>query len=165
MGKYLNRIIELSEVSENHTSLIYTREEKPEMYGLSNTQNTQKVVGDSKKFPEMYGFTNPQNFQNSETSPDLSFGDGIVEQGELPPFDFWREALAAIDGARRGNHLAYTPELASAWRAVNEIVGGSLSSAALCALVKKHHDAAVMEREKSRSEMRNSALESNEVSR
>lgn len=119
------------------------------MYGLSNTQNTQKVVGNSEKFHEMYGFTNPQNPQNP---PALSF-------------DFWREALAAIDGARRGSHLAYTPELASAWRAVNEIVGGSLSSSALCALVKKHHDAAAIDWAKSRSEMQNSALDSAEVNR
>jgi hypothetical protein len=46
--------------------------------------------------------------------------------------DFWREAAQAIQDARRGHHLAYTPALARVWKAANAFTGRNLTSAQLC---------------------------------
>jgi hypothetical protein len=51
---------------------------------------------------------------------------------------FWRDVATAIEGARRGQHLAYTPALAWAWQAVNAMEKRDLTSAQLCALATKN---------------------------
>jgi hypothetical protein len=59
-----------------------------------------------------------------------------------PPPDsaaFWRDVAAAIQNARRGAHLAYTPELARAWKAANRATERNLSSAQLCEVAQENN--------------------------
>jgi hypothetical protein len=72
----------------------------------------------------------------------LQHGDAYAPQA-APAADgarFWVEVAAAIQDARRGPHLAYTPALAWAWRAVNQIEGREFNSCELCNLVRSKTD-------------------------
>lgn len=51
--------------------------------------------------------------------------------------DFWRAAAQALESSRCGAHLAYTPELRRAWRAVNALENRDLNSRELCAMVRQ----------------------------
>lgn len=67
----------------------------------------------------------------------LQHGDAYAPQA-APAADalrFWADVAAAIQGARRGQHLTYTPALSWAWKSVNQIEGRDLTSRELCALI------------------------------
>lgn len=51
---------------------------------------------------------------------------------------FWDEVTAAIEGARRGQHLAYTPALSWAWKAANRATERNLNSAQLCEVAQEN---------------------------
>lgn len=75
----------------------------------------------------------------------LQHGDRFAESSApaaqpAPDALFWRDVVTAIEDARRGQHLAYTPTLAWAWQAANAVSGRNLTSAELCALAENHRE-------------------------
>lgn len=71
----------------------------------------------------------------------LQHGDAYAPRA-APAADgarFWAEVATAIDGARRGVHLAYTPALSWAWKSANRATGRNLTSAQLCEVAQENH--------------------------
>jgi hypothetical protein len=70
----------------------------------------------------------------------LAHGDHYAPSAASGAADarFWDDVAAAIQDARRGAHLAYTPALASAWKAANRATGRNLTSRELCEVAREN---------------------------